>query len=206
MSYRPAWFERRSLLSMSVVAAVHVAALYVLQMGLSHSWAGSTSGPLQATVIDERVIEPREPPPPPPDLRPIPVDPLPEPEFAIDLPAENNAAISLAVAAQPPRIAAVARPPIMIPPRLDRERSRISPDYPTASQRLGEEGRVLVSVLILPNGRAGEVQVVKSSGFPRLDSAAVAHVQSNWRFVPARLDGEAVAAWGSFGVTFKITR
>jgi TonB family protein len=45
---------------------------------------------------------------------------------------------------------------------------------------------------------------LKSSGYPRLDSAAVEHVQRDWRFVPARLGGEAIAAWGRFGVTFQI--
>lgn len=92
----------------------------------------------------------------------------------------------------------------MIPPRIDREHSNITPDYPLTSKRLGEEGRVLVRVLILANGSAEEVQVLKSSGYPRLDSAAVEHVQRDWRFVPARLHGEAIAAWGRFGVTFQI--
>lgn len=206
MSYVPPLVDRRSLLSVSAVVALHLIALYVLQMGLSHSWAGSASGPIQATLIDEPKIEPRDPPPPPPQLRPIPVDALPAPEIAIELPAESGNAISLAVATAPPRVAAVSRAPTMIPPRMDREHSKIVPDYPSASKRLGEEGRVLVSVHILPNGMAAEVQVLKSSGYSRLDNAAVEHVQRDWRFVPARLDGEAVAAWGNFGVTFRIMK
>jgi protein TonB len=206
MSYVLPLVDRRSLLTLSSVAALHLAALYVLQAGLSHSWTGSAAGPIEATLVDEPEIEAREPPPPPPQLRQIPVDVLPAPEIAIELPASDGNAISLAVAVEQPRIAAAPPTPITIPPRLDRERSKIVPDYPLASKRLGEEGRVLVNVLILPDGTAGEVQILKSSGFSRLDAAAVEHVLRGWRFVPARRDGEAVAFWGSFGVTYRITR
>jgi protein TonB len=123
---------------------------------------------------------------------------------AIDMPAESSNAISLPIAADGPRIAVISPVAALIPPRIDRERSNITPEYPSTSKRLGEEGRVLVAVLILANGSVGKVQVVKSSGYSRLDSAAVEHVQRDWRFVPARLDGETIAAWGRFGVTFQI--
>jgi protein TonB len=206
MSYAPALVDRRSLLSLSTVAALHLVALYVLQSGLSHAWVGTVSGPIQASLIDELKIEPKEPPPPPPQFQPIPVDVPPAPDIAIELPAESANTISAAVVGEASPVTTVPRTPIMIPPRLDRERSKIIPDYPLASKRLGEEGRVLVNVHILPNGSAGEVLVLKSSGFLRLDTAAVEHVRRDWRFVPARLDGEAVAAWGSFGVTFRITQ
>lgn len=203
MSYVQSVVDSRSLLSVTAVAALHLAALYVLQMGLTHSFAGSTAGPIEATLIDEPIIEPREPPPPP-RLRAVPVDTVPAPEIAIDLPAERGNAISLAVAAVPPRVIPATPTATMVPPRIDREHSNITPEYPPTSKRLGEQGRVLVRVLILENGSAGEVQVVQSSGYPRLDAAAVEHVQRDWRFVPARLDGRAIATWGRFGVTFKI--
>jgi protein TonB len=203
MSYAPPLVDRRLLLSLSTVAALHLVALYVLQSGLSHSWVGTVSGPIQASLIDEPKIEPKEPPHRHHDSSRFQWMP-PAPEIAIELPAESASAISVAAVGEPSLMAAVSRTPIMIPPRLDRERSKIVPDYPLASKLLGEEGRVLVNVHILPNGSASEVQVLKSSGFLRLDDAAVEHVRRDWRFVPARLDGEAVAAWGSFGVTFRI--
>ena len=203
MSYVQSAVDRRSLLSVSAVVVLHVAALYVLQMSLTQTSTTPLAGPIQALLIDEPNIEPKEPPPLP-QLRPIPVDVLPVPVIAIELPTERGNAISLPIAPEQPRIAAVSPPVTMIPPRIDREHSNITPDYPLTSKRLGEEGRVLVSVLILANGSVEEVQVLKSSGYPRLDSAAVEHVQRDWRFVPARLNGEAIAAWGRFGVTFQI--
>jgi len=203
MSYVQPVVDSRSLLSVTAVVALHLVALYVLQTGLTHSLAGSAAGPIEATLIDEPNIEPRKPPPPP-QLRAVPVDTVPAPEIAIDLPTESGNAISLAVASVPPRVIPASPTATMVPPRIDREHSNVTPQYPPTSKRLGEQGRVLVKVLILENGSAAEVRVVQSSGYPRLDTAAVEHVLRDWRFVPARLDGQAIAAWGRFGVTFKI--
>jgi protein TonB len=95
---------------------------------------------------------------------------------------------------------------VLEPPRLDRKRSRVTPDYPPTSKRLGEEGRAVVNVYVLADGRVGDVRLLESSGYERLDAAALAHVQRDWKFEPARRDGQAVATWGAFGVTFQITR
>jgi protein TonB len=58
-----------------------------------------------------------------------------------------------------------------------------------------EEGRVMVRVRVLASGDPGEVQVHKSSGFDRLDTAAVAAVKK-FKFNPARTrSGRAVDSW-----------
>jgi periplasmic protein TonB len=57
------------------------------------------------------------------------------------------------------------------------------PSYPPASIRDGEEGQVLVRMQIAATGRVCAVEVVHSSGFPRLDEAAVSAVRA-WRFAP----------------------
>ncbi len=48
------------------------------------------------------------------------------------------------------------------------------PDYPALSRKLGEEGEVLLSVRVAPDGKAREVIMKSSSGYERLDSAAIA--------------------------------
>lgn len=48
------------------------------------------------------------------------------------------------------------------------------PVYPAASMELGEVGTVTMMLLIDEQGRVKDVQVTKSSGYPRLDRAAVA--------------------------------
>jgi protein TonB len=65
------------------------------------------------------------------------------------------------------------------------------PAYPAASRRRGEQGRVMVSVLVSAEGLVKEAIVETSSGFPRLDEAALSAVR-RWKFVPARRGGIAV--------------
>lgn len=46
------------------------------------------------------------------------------------------------------------------------------PPYPPASEEEGEEGTVILNVLVAPGGRVERVTVAKSSRYPRLDRAA----------------------------------
>jgi protein TonB len=66
------------------------------------------------------------------------------------------------------------------------------PTYPRRSRRLREQGTVLLEMLVLADGRVTELRVNTSSGFERLDQAALDAVQS-WRFLPAQRGGEAIA-------------
>ena len=64
-------------------------------------------------------------------------------------------------------------PPAMSSPRFDAAYlNNPAPAYPSLSRRLGEEGRVLLRVLVDPDGRAREVHVQGASGHTRLDRAA----------------------------------
>lgn len=65
------------------------------------------------------------------------------------------------------------------------------PDYPPQSRTLEEEGVVKLKVRVSTEGRALTVEMAKSSGFKRLDTAALEAVRQ-WRFVPAKQDGQAV--------------
>lgn len=67
------------------------------------------------------------------------------------------------------------------------------PAYPAMSRRLGEEGRVEVEVQVQPDGLPSKVSLKRSSGYERLDSAALEAIK-RWKFVPAKRNGEAVAA------------
>ena len=67
------------------------------------------------------------------------------------------------------------------------------PDYPAESNRLGEEGIVIVSIEVLSDGRPGEIEVVKSSGYWRLDEAAVDFCKRA-HHSPAVVDGQAVTS------------
>lgn len=82
-------------------------------------------------------------------------------------------------------------------------RGNATPDYPALSRRLGEQGVVVLKVLISPAGRADEIYVQKSSGFKRLDDAAVSAIR-DWRFIPASQAGIPVAAWHEWAWEFKL--
>ncbi|MGQ0545139.1 MAG: energy transducer TonB [Betaproteobacteria bacterium] len=77
------------------------------------------------------------------------------------------------------------------------------PAYPPLSRRLGEEGRVVLRVLVSPAGAAQEVQVRTPSSHPRLDTAAREAVR-RWRFVPAKRGDDPVAAWVLIPISFRL--
>lgn len=78
-----------------------------------------------------------------------------------------------------------------------------APDYPSASRRLGEQGKVLLLVQITADGAAGSVTLQTSSGSARLDQAALEAVKK-WRFVPAKRGEQAVSASVIVPVRFSI--
>jgi len=62
------------------------------------------------------------------------------------------------------------------------------PEYPWTARVQGHQGRVVLSVWVSAEGEADRLAVLRSSGYPSLDRAAVAAVQG-WRFRPARRAG-----------------
>lgn len=79
------------------------------------------------------------------------------------------------------------------------------PQYPALSRRLGEQGRVLLHVQVSPQGSAIEVTVKKSSGFKRLDQAAV-DVVKRWQFVPAQQGSTPLLSWVDVPLQFSLEK
>ncbi|MDT8364792.1 MAG: energy transducer TonB [Nitrosomonas sp.] len=65
------------------------------------------------------------------------------------------------------------------------------PSYPALSRRLGEEGKLTLQVELDVSGKITQTKIVKSSGYSRLDNAALATVKT-WRCRPATRDGQPV--------------
>ena len=63
----------------------------------------------------------------------------------------------------------------------------------------------MIAVLIATDGRVKEAGIDTSSGFPRLDEAALAAVRA-WRFVPAKQGGVAVEMRYRVPVDFVLAR
>jgi TonB family protein len=74
--------------------------------------------------------------------------------------------------------------------------------YPAESRMNGEQGAVLLRVRTTPEGRPTVVEVKQSSGYVRLDRAAVDTVWK-WQFKPTPDDGSVV--WREVPIRFFIT-
>lgn len=69
-----------------------------------------------------------------------------------------------------------------------------APPYPATSRHLREAGRVVVRVLIGPDGHPIEVVLQRSSGFDRLDQVSLETIRS-WRFDTQAHPGSGDARW-----------
>jgi protein TonB len=211
MPYAPAkdstFLTRRGLVFFLIVA-LHLFMYYILNSGLSQHLVDVVLGPIETRMIEEAPKTDEPPPPPPPKIE-TPPPFVPPPEVAIDIPQDTTSTAiqtvtSVKPTAPPPPVAqpaAVAR----TAPKSDSRRPLSQPEYPPSSRRAGEAGTVILEVYVLENGRVGEARVKQSSGFPRLDEAAVREVKRSWRLVPGTENGKPVPMWGQFAVTFKLT-
>lgn len=184
-------------------------------------------------VTPPRVVpETQRPPPPqvqPPrprvEVRPPPAAPAsPAPVLATEAPAAPPAA---APAPAPPRAVpeappAVAAPPVaiappsaapappppaptpIIPPDFKADYlDNPAPAYPPLSRRMGEQGRVVLRVMVDASGLPSSVEIRTSSGSERLDQAALEAVK-RWKFVPARQGERAVPAQVLVPISFNL--
>lgn len=108
------------------------------------------------------------------------------------------------VPVEPPRPAPVARMEAVTPPAYNAAYLRNPPPrYPQAARRNGDEGTVMLRVLVNPEGAPVQVELDRSSGSSPLDSAAVDAVR-NWRFVPARRGTQNVEGWVRVPIVFRL--
>jgi protein TonB len=77
------------------------------------------------------------------------------------------------------------------------------PSYPLLAIRQGAQGQVLLLVEVLTDGRAGRIDLEKSSGHAALDTAAINAVRA-WRFTPARKDGLLATQTVSIPIQFNL--
>ena len=206
----PSKNSKRSL-AFVLVVIIHALFFWVLASGLGAKMVQTVMGPVETKMIEELPEDDKEPPPPPPDIeQPPPYVPPPEVSIEIAVAPTTNTAPTVITTQRPVQTAAPPPPP---PPKTVRTAPSATgkgartplPEYPPASRRAGEVGTVTLKCYVNEQGRCSEVSVVKSSGFPRLDEAAVKEVPRNWRFVPGKEDGKPVATWHTFNVTFKLT-
>jgi periplasmic protein TonB len=149
-----------------------------------------------AIVASEPLIQPPEPTPPPP---PQQQKPLPTPKIPVPKAPPSERAIvqdepPLAASQpteQPTEAAEPTAAPVVLPQADASELNNPAPAYPALSKRLNEQGTVVLDILVKADGSIGDIQLKTSSGYPRLDDAALRAIK-NWRFVPASRGGDAI--------------
>jgi protein TonB len=181
-----------------VVLVAHVALIYAVAVSLGIIELPNLAKPMEAVIVDSPAAEETKPVPVvKPDLeQPLVETPpmentIPEIEVPVDEPAPN--AITAEVAPSTP----VAETADM---KVSR---RVDPVYPAGSRRDGEQGTGMFRVLVDEKGKPMDVQVLKSSGFPRLDEAAMTAIRK-WAFTPAVQSGTNVKSWTRVQVAFKL--
>lgn len=216
------------LLTFVIVVGAHASLLLALQ-GQMGAAPEAASEPLIVDLIEPAPVET---PPQPQTSRPLELRPSrkpaaprvaqphsrprhpPAPAAAVSETAaderEPAASPNPVSAAAGPEVAAEAAPQpvaaIATAPRFDAAYlNNPAPEYPRRSRRAGEAGKVVLRVLVTPEGSAGEVRLRDSSGFEQLDEAAIAAVR-RWRFVAARQGDTAVAEWVVVPLRFDLDR
>lgn len=197
-------------LSIAGVVAAHAAIFGLIAAALPSEQSAALARPFTARLIELAPDVPPSLPPPtkPPSKR---IQPTRQPILAARTPAPAPDSAAFTVAPQPVETVAPAPAPSTTPAAVAITAARFDadyldnpkPDYPHASRRLREEGKVLLRVRVSAAGHAESVEVKHTSGFPRLDQAAEEAVK-RWRFVPARRGDEAVAAWVQVPITFNL--
>lgn len=158
----------------------------------------------------------------PPEHKPLfkPATPLPVTRTAPAAPARAEIAVAQSAAepalpaivdtsrtpaaATPALVAAPRAEPAVTPPAFNAAYLRNPPPrYPPAARRNGEEGTVLLRVLVTVDGAAARVELDRSSGSALLDSAAQDAVRG-WRFVPARRGTQNAEDWVRVPVVFRL--
>jgi len=126
-------------------------------------------------------------------IQPVPEPALTAAEQPVEQPAPEPAAAQDATMEEEKGVIADAMPT-----------GAFHPDYPRISRRRGEEGMVVLSVHVLADGTVGSVTVLQSSGYRRLDTAAVKGAQQT-TFRPALRFDHAVESTTQLTYTFRLT-
>lgn len=121
--------------------------------------------------------------------------------MAVASAAPTATSSAVATPAPLPAPASPAPPRIELPSTQADYLNNPPPAYPRLSRRLGEQGKVVLRVLINTDGRAEQAQILTSSGYERLDQTALATVQA-WRYVPGKRNGVAEAMWFNVPIQF----
>ena len=215
---------QRTPLIVAGVLVLHILVLWAFQQGLLHrAFEVIVSTDLIAEFTPPEPPQKLAPPPPPPKQLPKPeptpknlpalvpapapvAAPAPAEPVSTAAPTANSPTVAVpaspAVSQAPAVVAAPAPPPKVELPSSDAQYlQNPKPAYPAMSKRMGEQGKVVVHVLIGADGLPQKAEIKQSSGFERLDKAALSTVMA-WKYVPGKRGGVPEAMWFFVPINF----
>ena len=139
-------------------------------------------------------VEAPPPPPPPTPEKPKPPPPKPVqkrppvPQAPVEAPPQQAAPAAPAA----PKTVSASQLGYLVPP---------NPIYPARSRKAGEQGNVMIRVLVDVTGRPAQVSLQTSSGHPELDQSALSAVRAA-QFRPYAEGGMAQAVWVLVPINF----
>jgi len=150
-----------------------------------------------------KATNPSTSPPPTPQPQPLALQPSPN-QTATNPNAQlttTPATASATITATSPAATSPAPAKVELPTHAAAYLQNPKPDYPALSVQRGEQGQVVLNVLIGIDGKAQKAEIAKSSGFERLDAVALATVQ-RWRYVPGKRGGVPEEMWFKVPLAF----
>lgn len=220
MAYADQQMSGNKIISLIVVAIIHIAVLYALISGLAYSAVKTVAEKLDVIDVEEEIPEePEELPPPPPDV-PLPPPPVVSPPPIVRTPSPPP---PIRTQATPPpvfvpTITAPPPPPVPVPPPPPSQAKGVEPrgnpggwantnDYPSRALREEREGTTRFTVQIDTDGRVTSCRITGSSGHSDLDEATCKNIQRRARFRPALNDaGNPTSASWSSAVRWEIPK
>jgi protein TonB len=194
----------------AAILVLHAAALIALvKLDVIHV-ARAKPAPLVIDLISEPAPPPivERPKPEPVVEQKVEPQPVVAPPQVVQTIAPPPPPIMVTVEPAPPKpapIAAAAPTGPVIATDLDEKLIEAKPPrYPMESRRKREQGTVVLRLLIGIDGRVEQISIGQSSGFDRLDQAALQAVK-NWRWQPELRNGVPVKVPGTLPIPFKLT-
>jgi protein TonB len=181
-----------------LVAAFHALVIYAFVSGLAAQLVQKFPIELKAQII----------PPSLESTKPIPLPPPPKfvepyvPPPVITIQTQSQSAITVQNKVVSPSAQSVV--PVSGPTAPLGSTHNCDAYYPPISQRLNEQGKVLVRYNVSADGTISGVTVLQSSGLPNLDQAALQCVQEHWKNAPAVQNGKPVASTSEAVVSFEL--
>lgn len=207
--------------SFGIVLALHAVLFYLISSGMLTRMVDAAIPQAVLVTFVAAPTPPKAEPPAaiktvpmakllPPVLPSVPVPvivlaPPPNTISVTQVPVEKVAApapVAVVIAAQAP--APVTQTPKTIPSAGMEYILPPQTIYPQMSKRMGEQGKVVLRILVGENGKPDQVQVQSSSGFSRLDEAG-RQAGQRVQFKPHIEDGRAVQVYVILPLNFQLT-